>query len=252
MMLGRPILKKQTDYSFYRPSAIAVANLLADIPFSALRILMFDIIVYFLAGFHRSAGAFFTFHLFNYMAYLAMQAFFRTFGLICFSFESAFRLAVFFIPNFVQYTGYLLDVNSMPRWLFWIYYVNPISYAWQSCMENEFGRIDVSVDSLPERSPHTDIYLQLTCDGPAVVPRNGFGLSKYPDFVGINQACTLFGSESGSAIIPGRNYISVGYGLDIRDIWRRNFVVLVGFFIIFQIAQVIALEFYPVRPSSVQ
>lgn len=98
-MLGRPILQKQTEYSFYRPSALALANLIADLPFSSLRILLFNIVVYFLTGLHRSASAFFTFHLFTYLAYLVLQAFFRMFGLICFSFDSAMRLAVFFIPN---------------------------------------------------------------------------------------------------------------------------------------------------------
>jgi ATP-binding cassette, subfamily G (WHITE), member 2, SNQ2 len=99
MMMGRPILRKQTSYSMYRPSAIALANTLADLPFSATRILIFNIIAYFLAGLHYSAGAFFTFHLFSYIAFLSMQGFFRTFGLICSNFDSAFRLAVFFIPN---------------------------------------------------------------------------------------------------------------------------------------------------------
>ena len=89
----------QTSYSLYRPSAIAVANTLADMPFSALRIVLFNIIIYFLSGLYRSGGAFWTFHLFNYVAYLVMQGFFRTFGLLCFNFHSAFRLAVFFIPN---------------------------------------------------------------------------------------------------------------------------------------------------------
>lgn len=98
-MFGRPILKKQTDFSLYRPSAISLANLFADIPFSALRILLFNIVVYFLSGLHPSAGAFFTFHLFSYLAYLVMQSFFRFFGLICFNLDAAFRLAVFFIPN---------------------------------------------------------------------------------------------------------------------------------------------------------
>lgn len=89
----------QTNYSMYRASAIAVANTLADLPFSATRIILFNIVVYFMSGLHRSAGGFWTFHLFNYIAYLVMQGFFRTFGLLCFNFDSAFRLAVFFIPN---------------------------------------------------------------------------------------------------------------------------------------------------------
>lgn len=46
MMLGRPIMHKQTAYGFYRPGAVALANTLADIPFSASRILVYNIIVY--------------------------------------------------------------------------------------------------------------------------------------------------------------------------------------------------------------
>ncbi|KAF8913195.1 pleiotropic drug resistance ABC transporter [Gymnopilus junonius] len=226
-MLGRPILRKQTSYSMYRPSAIAVANTLADMPFSALRVLLFNIIVYFMSGLHRSGGAFWTFHLFNYIAYLVMQGFFRTFGLMCFNFDSAFRLAVFFIPNFIEYTGYILPVIEMKRWLFWIYYINPVAYAWQACMENEFMRI------------------ALTCDGNLIIPRNGFGVVKYPDGLGPNQACTLFGAQGGSNIISGTSYISAGYGLDPKDLWRRDFPVLVGFFILFQLTQILALEFYP-------
>ncbi|KIJ32375.1 hypothetical protein M422DRAFT_265873 [Sphaerobolus stellatus SS14] len=44
-MLGRPVLYKQTNYGFFRPAAIAFANMLADIPFSATRLLIFNIIV---------------------------------------------------------------------------------------------------------------------------------------------------------------------------------------------------------------
>ncbi|RDB29035.1 ABC transporter G family member 11 [Hypsizygus marmoreus] len=226
-MLGRPILRKQTSYGLYRPSAIALANTISDLPFSASRVVLFNIIVYFLSGLHLSAGGFWTFHLLNYIAYLAMQGFFRTFGLICSNFDAAFRLATFFIPNFIQYAGYIIAVDSMKRWLFWIYYINPVAYAWQGCMENEFMRIS------------------LTCDGNSVIPRNGFGVTKYPNDLGPNQACTLFGSSSGSSIIDGAAYLRAGYGLDVNDLWRRNFLVLLGFVIAFQVTQVLALEFYP-------
>ncbi|KAJ6623061.1 ABC-2 type transporter-domain-containing protein [Mycena sp. CBHHK59/15] len=228
-MLGRPILRKQTSYSMYRPSAIAVANTFADLPFSATRVLLFNIPVYFMTNLNRSAGGFWTFHLFNYVAYLTMQGFFRTFGLLCTNFHTAFRLAVFFIPNFVEYTGYIIPVMKMKRWLFWIYYVNPIAYAWQACIENEFMRI------------------QLACDGNYVVPRNlpVAGLTKYPDGLGPNQACTLFGSSAGSSAVSGESYISAGYGLDSANLWKRNFLVLIGFMLAFQLSQIISLEYFP-------
>ncbi|KII93944.1 hypothetical protein PLICRDRAFT_36161 [Plicaturopsis crispa FD-325 SS-3] len=226
-MLGRPILRKQTAYSLYRPSAMTVANTLADIPFSAVRILIYDIIVYFMCNLARSGGGFWTFHLFNNLAYIAMQGFFRTFGLLCTNFDSAFRLATFFVPNMIQYAGYTIPVFNMKRWLFWIYYINPISYAWAGIIENEFGRIS------------------MTCDGNSVIPRNAPGMDKYPDVLGPNQACTLFGSSPGSEIISGSSYINVGYGLHVSDLWIRNFLVLLAFTLFFQLTQVLVIEFLP-------
>jgi ATP-binding cassette, subfamily G (WHITE), member 2, SNQ2 len=67
--------------------------------------------------------------------------------------------------------------------------------------------------------------------------------------LGPNQACTLFGAQSGSNIITGSNYLSVGYGINVGDLWRHNFLVLLGFFIAFQVTQLIALEVFPVRIS---
>ncbi|THH06687.1 hypothetical protein EW146_g9533 [Bondarzewia mesenterica] len=226
-MLGRPILKKQTGYGFYRPAAIQIANTLADIPFSASRMLVYDIIIYFMTHLSRSAGGFFTFHLINYMSFLTMQGFFRTVGLFCTDFNTALRIAVFFFPNLVIYVGYMVPVDQMKRWLFWIFYINPLSYVWAACMENEFMRIT------------------FTCDGAYVVPRNGPGMTKYPDVLGPNQACTLVGSAPGSVLVPGRDYLRVGYGLNVADLWRRNFVVLLGFLIFFWIFQTIVIEIYP-------
>ncbi|THG96948.1 hypothetical protein EW026_g4983 [Hermanssonia centrifuga] len=226
-MLGRPILKKQTSYSLYRPAAIVIANTLADMPFSIIRIFVYNIIIYFMAGLARSAGGFFTFQVFTYIAFLTMQGFFRSFGLLCSNFDQAFRTATFFVPNMIQYVGYMIPVLTMKKWLFWIFYINPLGYAFSGCFENEFSRID------------------LECDGAYIVPRNSPGVDKYPDGLGPNQICTLFGSTPGDTDVSGHSYISAGYGLNTSDIWRRNFLVLVGFFFLFQLTQVLLIEFYP-------
>ncbi|KAM5536016.1 hypothetical protein V8D89_010274 [Ganoderma adspersum] len=226
-MLGRPILKKQTSYALYRPSAVAIANTLSDIPFSAVRIFIYNLIIYFMSNLARNPGGFFTYHLFIYLGFLTMQGFFRTFGIMCSNFDSAFRLATFFIPNMIQYAGYMIPVQQMKRWLFWIYYINPVAYAFVGCLENEFMRVG------------------FTCDGNSIVPRNPPGLNKYPTDVGPNQICTLYGAVPGQAIVRGNNYVNVGYGLNVSDLWRRNFIVLVGFCLLFQLTQVLLMEFFP-------
>ncbi|KDQ33995.1 hypothetical protein PLEOSDRAFT_1091717 [Pleurotus ostreatus PC15] len=202
-MLGRPILRKQTNYSMYRPAVVPIANLFSDIPFSALRIFIFDVIVYFMSGLNASGGAFWTFHLINYTAFLTMQGFFRTIGLFCTSFHTAF-------------SGYMISVDSMKRWLFWI-------CTWAGLMENEFMRIS------------------LTCDGNSVIPRNILGV----DGLGPNQACTLPGAQGGSDVITGESYITAGYALNPADLWKRNFLVGIGFFIVFLSTQLLVIEYFP-------
>ncbi|TFK70455.1 hypothetical protein BDN72DRAFT_896460 [Pluteus cervinus] len=69
--------------------------------------------------------------------------------------------------------------------------------------------------------------------------------TQFRETLGPNQACTLFGATAGSDIISGDAYLAVGYGLNPKDIWRRCLLVLVGFVLLFQVTQLIALEYFP-------
>jgi ATP-binding cassette subfamily G (WHITE) protein 2 (SNQ2) len=110
----------QTSYSLYRPSALALGNGLSDLPFSVVRVLVYDVIIYFIAHLRRTGAAFWTFHLFNYMAFLTIQGLFRTLGFFFSSYEAAFRLGAFLVTGLVLGTGYLIPVQEMKKWLFWI------------------------------------------------------------------------------------------------------------------------------------
>lgn len=77
-MLDRPIVNKHRAYTFHRPSALWIAQILIDLAFAAVRILVFSIIVYFMCDLVRDTGAFFTFYLVIMTGYLGMTLFFRT------------------------------------------------------------------------------------------------------------------------------------------------------------------------------
>ena len=110
----------QTSYSMYRRGAFPIANMLADLPFSATRVFIYSVVIYFMTHLDRSAGGFWTFHLIIYLTFLAMQAFFRAFGLIFHDFDTAFRISVVFFVNVLQYVGLWVPLAAMKRWLFWI------------------------------------------------------------------------------------------------------------------------------------
>ena len=77
---------------------------------------------------------------------------------------------------------------------------------------------------------------------------NGYHITGcvHRDGVGPNQICTLYGANPGQSDVSGHAYLDVGYQLNTADIWRRNFLVLLGFFFLFQLTQVLLVEFYPV------
>ena len=85
--------------------------------------------------------------------------------------------------------------------------------------------------------------ITLVCDGNYVVPRNPPGSFKYPEIVGPNQACTLYGATPGQDTVDGAAYVAAGYSLNVHDLWRRNFIVLVGWFLFYQLAQVLLIEY---------
>ena len=133
----------------YRRAAYPIANMLADIPFSATRVFIYNVVIYFMTHLDRSAGGFWTYHLIVYLTFLSMQAFFRAFGLIFYDFNTAFRISVIFFLHILQYAGVWVPLAAMKRWLFWIvscstgiesdvlmvfvslpqYYINPLAYG---------------------------------------------------------------------------------------------------------------------------
>ena len=190
-MLGRPIVNKHRAYTFHRPSALWIAQITVDLAFAAAQILVFSIMVYFMCGLVRDAGAFFIFVLAIVSGYLAMTLFFRTVGCLCPDFDYAMKFAAVIITLFVLTSGYLIQYQSEKVWLSWIFYINAMGLGFSVLMMNEFKR------------------LTLTCTGVQLIP-SGPGYSD-----AAHQVCTLPGGAPGSNQVPGRNYIkldfSVGY-----------------------------------------
>ena len=58
-----------------------------------------------------------------------------------------------------------------------------------------------------------------------------------------------YGATPGQDMVNGASYIAAGYSLNVHDLWRRNFIVLVRWFLFYQIAQVLLIEYLNVSPS---
>ncbi|KAK1060938.1 ATP-binding cassette transporter snq2 [Friedmanniomyces endolithicus] len=217
-MVGRPMLNKHRAYTFHRPSALWIAQIIVDLAFSSVQILLFSIIVYFMCGLVLNVGAFFTFYLVIVSGYLAITLFFRTVGCMCPDFDSAIKIAALIITLFVLTSGYLIQYQSEQVWLAWIFYVNALGLGFASMMVNEFSRID------------------LTCVGTSLIP-NG------PGYGDINhQVCTLLGSEPGNPVVSGTSYIKTSFSYYPDQLWR-NWGIIVVLIIAFLITNAILGEY---------
>jgi len=209
-MIGRPIINKHRAYTFHRPSALWIAQICVDLAFSAVQITIFSIMVYFMCGLARDAGAFFIYVLMIISGYLAMTLFFRTVGCLCPDFDVAIRMAAFIITCFVITSGYLIQWSREQVWLRWIFYINAMGLGFSSLMMNEFSRVN------------------FTCGEGSLIP---YG----PTYTDIShQVCTLAGSTPGSDIVSGINYIETTFSYYPKDLWRNwgIIVVLIAAFLV--------------------
>ncbi|KAI0477784.1 ABC-2 type transporter [Xylariaceae sp. FL0804] len=217
-MTGRPIVNKHKAYAFHRPSALWIAQIFVDTAFSAVQILVFSIIVYFMTGLTRTAGAFFTFYLLILVGNIAMTLYFRIIGCLSPDFDYAIKFAVITVTLFILTSGYLIQYQSQQVWLRWIFWINALGLAFAGMMANEFGGST------------------LTCSDESLIP-SGAG---YTDIQ--HQVCTLAGSKPGTLLINGGDYITQGYSYAPKDLWR-NFGIIIAIIIFFLIMNVVLGEF---------
>ncbi|KAI0129629.1 ABC-2 type transporter [Xylariales sp. AK1849] len=217
VMTGRSIVNKHKAYAFHRPSALWIAQIFIDTAFSAARVLVFSVIVYFMTDLTRTAGAFFTFYLLIMVGNIAMTLFFRIVGCLSPDFDYAIKFAVIIITLFILTSGYLIAYQSQQVWLRWIFWVNALGLAFASLMANEFGgnELECTSDSLiPSGTGYTDIN---------------------------HQVCTLAGSTPGTRAVSGAAYITQSFSYAPSDLWR-NFGIIMGLIVFFLIMNVVLGE----------
>ncbi|KAL3471230.1 ABC-2 type transporter-domain-containing protein [Aspergillus californicus] len=208
---GRDILSRQKKFAFVRPSAVCLARVIADILVAALLTFLYLVVVYFLSGLKSDAGSFFIDFLFIYLCTLCLTAQFRLFAAASSNFEVALRYVGFVVLLQIVYGGYVLSVDKMMAdvpWVGWIAYTTPALYTYEAVMAAEFHNTN------------------FTCSPGSVVPSGpGYTDTAY-------QTCGYAGSQMGTTIVNGDDYLAVQYGFYFSNVWR-NFGILCLFTIVF-------------------
>ena len=221
----RPVVQKQSAYGFYHPFVDALSSTFADYPFKALRVSIFDVVVYFMVGLKQDAGAFFIFVLVTFLATAAMSALFRTVAAATKQAEQANGIVGVLVLVLSIYTGYVIPVPSMYPWFKWLKYVNPVAYAFEALMVNEFHAAEGRCAQLVPSGP--------TYAGVSIV----------------NQVCAVTGARPGHLEINGDDYVAASFQYTYTHLWR-NMAILLAFTVAFVITTAIATEFNRPAPGK--
>ncbi|KAK5688745.1 ATP-binding cassette transporter snq2 [Elasticomyces elasticus] len=213
---SRPILLKHKAFQFYRPAAYAIAQTVVDIPLVLVQVTIFDVVVYFMAGLSRTASQFFISLLFLFIVTMTMYAMFRAVGSLVGSLDVATRITGVMIQALVVYTGYLIPPQKMHPWFGWLRWVNPIYYGFEGLVSNEFYNLPIQ------------------CVPPYLVPQGSGATEQY-------QGCTIQGSQPGSSIVAGSDYIQTAFSYSHSHLWR-NFGFLCAFFLFFVALTALGME----------
>lgn len=210
----RPIVEKHASYAFYHPWTEAAAGIVADVPIKFATSVCFNIVLYFMVGLRREPGPFFLFYLIGYIAIFVMSSIFRTLAAITRTVSQAMAFSGVIVLALVIYTGFAITVPSMHPWFSWIRWINPIYYAFEILIANEFhGR-------------------RFTCS--SIVP-------PYSPNIGTSWICAVSGAVAGEKTVSGDAFIAANYEYYYSHVWR-NFGILIAFLIGFMALYFVAIE----------
>ncbi|KAK6812468.1 hypothetical protein RU639_011919 [Aspergillus parasiticus] len=227
-MQGRDILSRQKKFAFVRPSAVCLARVITDFLIAAVITFLYLIVVYFLSGLKSDAGAFWIDFLFIYLCTICLTAQFRLFAAASSNFEVALRYCGVSVLFCIVFGGYVLSVDRMIKdvpWVGWIAYTTPALYTYEAMMAAEFHNAN------------------FTCSPESVVP-SGANYTKIA-----YQTCGYAGSQIGTTVVNGDDYLAAQYGFSFGHVWR-NFGILCLFTVVYIVCTCWLSEIMEWEPDS--
>lgn len=221
----RPIVEKHDKYALYHPSAEAISSMIVDLPSKITVGIIFNLILYFMTNLRRTPAHFFIFLLFSFSTTLTMSNIFRTIGATSRTLAQALVPSAIFMLSLIIYTGFTIPVRDMRPWFKWISYINPIQYAFESLMINEFHDRRFPCASFVPAGP------------------------SYAGVSGDSIICGATGARPGEDFVDGDNYLNVTFRYFASHMWR-NLGIIFAFFFFFLATYIGATELIKAKPSK--
>lgn len=177
------------------------ASMLCDLPNKIGTATTFNLALYFMTNLRRTPEHFFVFYLFAFMCTLCISMFFRSIAAMSRTLSQAMAPAALFILALIIYTGFAIPTRDMHPWFRWINYLNPVAYAFEALMINEFHK------------------LKIPCSPEMFVPA-GPG---YENITAEQRICSTTGAAAGADFVDGDTYLMVNFKYERSHLWRYVF-----------------------------
>lgn len=138
----RVMMFRETNTRMYSALAYAAARSIADLPWIAIEMMVFGVIVYFCSGLQSDAQLFGLFYLVLLLDRLISIGFIELVGALTPTIELAQSLQTAINMLFMLFSGFFIAVQAIPRGWRWMTYLSPYYYVIRFLANNEYTRID--------------------------------------------------------------------------------------------------------------
>ncbi|KOG98875.1 ATP-binding cassette multidrug transporter PDR11 DI49_2765 [Saccharomyces eubayanus] len=215
----QPVVRKHVQLHFYFNWVETLATTFFDCFSKFLLVVVFTIILYFLAHLQYNAARFFIFLLFLSIYNFCMVSLFALTALIAPTLSVANLLAGILLLAIAMYASYVIYMKDMHPWFIWIAYLNPAMFAMEAILSNELFN------------------LKLDCHE-SIIPRG----ESYNNISFSHKACAWQGATLGNDYVRGRDYLKSGLKYSYSHVWR-NFGIIIGFLCFFLFCSLAASEY---------
>lgn len=201
--------------------------MICDLPYKVVNAIIFNLTLYFMTNLRREVGPFFFFLLISFSNVMVMSMIFRTIGSATRTLFQALVPAAILILSLVIFTGFVLPTRYMLGWCRWIGYIDPLGYAFEALMVNEFHNREFEcVDFIPSKA-----------------------FSEYANVSSQNQVCSSVGSVPGQPFVSGDTYVKSAFGYEWHNRWR-DFGIVIAFTVFFLGVYMVCAEFVSEKKSK--
>lgn len=198
--------------------------MIVDLPYKIANAIVVNSTLYFMANLRREPGPFFFFLLVTFTMGLSMSMLFRLFASMTKTIAQALAPSSIILMLLILYTGYVIPIQYMRgyavyipvmddytnrySWASWIRRINPVAYAFENVMVNEYNR---------------QIF-----ECAYVIPSG----PSYDNISAEQRACAVQGSVPGSNSVNGTLYVETAYSYQYGNRWLNyGFILTITIFL---------------------